>query len=101
MNKIEQSIYEAVADNRNHTSQATDDIMDIIESNLSVIETDNLYDLQKFEIVEELMKKCSLQTLEEISDIYADGKCDYNKVLLPSYKDDKDYSKYKVRDEFQ
>ncbi len=59
-----------------------------VETNMdySYIKVDNLYDQQKFEILEELMDNCNLDTLEEIKNIYlSEGKYE-GKLLESTYK---------------
>ena len=85
-------IYEIINDNIEKTSEgvgydignATNEITHLLSKKYGMIETDNLYDVSKFEILKELMEICNLQTLEQIADIYSKGTLDYDKVPQPS-----------------
>lgn len=96
MNALENNwdiIYDAI-NNNIECEDPNDDIRGIDEAANEIInklsrlggfiQVDNLYDLSKFEILQVLMEKCNLQTLEQIADIYSKGTLDYDKVPQPS-----------------
>jgi len=45
---------------------------------------ENLDEQYKFETLMEIMKKCNLETIEQIADIYDEGTFDYNKAPGPA-----------------